>query len=257
MVDHISVSQVNTFSRCEFLWFLKYIEKLPLPSNSTLIRGKAIHKGLQIIYQQKQKTGSYDTNDVLDASIDVLNNPQEEILWDVSKDKILDMTINVLKAYVNSGIAENVKQHQILQVEKRHSIELYSPQGEAITIVGIPDLVLLDRVIDFKTSSRKPSAMDNSNKFQIAFYSLITEKPTIENQYLICKREPEILRLSSKSDNRIREMSQYLFIKTYNKMKSSLASGNFLPNGLFHPWACKYCGFASQSSCPYYMGKAA
>jgi CRISPR/Cas system-associated exonuclease Cas4 (RecB family) len=258
-IDHLSVSQVSTFSRCEFQWFLKYVEKLSYPINSALVRGKAIHSGLSLIYQQKKESGKFSSDDVLDAAIDLINNADgtEEVIWDTERYKIKAISVQALNQYMESDIVAKVKPYQIMQIEKKLEITIYTPDGDAIKIIGIPDLVLTDKVIDFKTKTRKPSGIDTDFKFQTAFYTTVTRKPNIEIQFLICKNNPETVIMSIESDDNIRKMSRLIFIKTYNKIKSALQSGNFLPTGIFHPWACRFCGYATGGKCPYSLSQAA
>ncbi|KQC02933.1 MAG: hypothetical protein APR54_09860 [Candidatus Cloacimonas sp. SDB] len=229
-IDHLSVSQVSTFSRCEFQWYLKYVEKLSYPINSALIRGNAIHSGLSLIYQQKKESGKFNPDNVLDAAIELVNKADEteEVIWDTDKDTIRSVSVNALNQYMESGITTKIKPYQIMQIEKKLEITIYTPDGDAVKIVGIPDLVLTDKVIDFKTKSRKPSGIDTDFKFQTAFYTTVTNKPEIQIQYLICKKQPETVVMDIGSDDSIRKMSRLIFIKTYNKIKGALTSGNFL-----------------------------
>jgi len=128
---------------------------------------------------------------------------------------------------------------------------IFSAEGEEIRVVGYPDLVLKDRIIDFKTGSKRPNGIEPEHKFQTAFYSTATDKRTIELQYLISKSNPEIVTRFAEINDSIKADARILFIKNYSKITEALLSGNFLPTGIFHPWACKTCGYAKSGKCLY------
>jgi hypothetical protein len=254
-IDHLSVSQVSMFSRCEFQWFLKYIESIAVPVHSALIRGKAIHSGLASIYLSKQTNRDYHVDEVLDIVVNSIEHAdsKENIIWDKAKSLVKDIAVKMMNSYINDKHPDNIKSEDIESVESKFSYDLFTDKGESFNIIGYPDLVLKDRIIDFKTTSRKPSKIDLGNKFQTAFYSTVSGKTVVELQYLIIKKQPETVSLVSNIDKEIKSISRIIFIKVYNKLIQSLRTGNFLPTGLFHPWACNYCGYADHSKCPYYI----
>jgi CRISPR/Cas system-associated exonuclease Cas4 (RecB family) len=253
LIDHLSVSQINMFSRCEFQWFFRYIEKLKIIPSSALIRGKAVHSGLADIYYSKQKENKYYPDRVVDIVAESVekSDEQEDVKWDKPKDKTKDIAVKLISSYINNNYPDAIESASIEQVEQRIDYNLFTDKGEDFKIIGYPDLILKDRIVDFKTANRKPSGIDMQYKFQTAFYTTVTEKNNIELQYLIAKKEPEIITLSSSVDNNIKAISRNIFIKTYKKIKASIHSGNFLPTGLFHPWACRYCGYADGGKCLY------
>lgn len=255
VIDHLSVSQIGTFSRCEFKWFLKYVEGKKLPSSSALVRGKAVHLGLADIYSSKKTEGRFYTDRVLDLIAEYVEHSDEaeEVTWDKPKHKTKDCAIGLVSTYIDKKYPDMIKSSEIEKVEEKLIYYLYTDKGEKLKIVGYPDLILTDRIVDFKSKSQKVSKISMDYKFQTAFYTTATDKDKIELQYLITKKIPEIITLFTDIDNEIKAISRNVFIKTYNKIKASLQSGNFLPTGIFHPWICGYCAYGEKGLCPYYL----
>ena len=254
-IDHLSVSQINTFSRCELQWFYRYIEGLKIMPTSALVRGKAVHVGLSEIYTCMKVQEKYVPEKVIDLVIDYVTHADddEEVRWDKPKDMIKDISVKLVDAYMQEQYPESVQPSEIENVEQKIEYQLFTDEGEEFSIIGYPDLILTSRIIDFKTSGRKPKEIDMQYKFQTAFYTTVTNKEIIELQYLICKKDPEIVTLFTEIDKKIKAISRMVFMNTYKKLRSSITSGNFLPTGIFHPWACKYCAYGEQGHCSYYL----
>jgi len=254
-IDHLSVSQVNTFSRCELQWFFRYVEGLKIVPNSALIRGKAVHEGLSEIYTCMKVQEQYIPERIIDLVVDYVTHADdnEEVNWDKPKDTIKDVSVKLVNTYIQEKYPESISPSEIENVEEKIEHNLFTDEGDEVPIVGYPDLILGSRIIDFKTSSRKPREIDTQYKFQTAFYTTVTNKKVIELQYLITKKEPEIITLFTKADKTIKAISRMVFMNTFKKVRSSIRSGNFLPTGIFHPWACKYCAYGEQGHCSYYL----
>ena len=255
VIDHLSVSQINTFSRCEFQWYFRYVEGKKIPPSSALVRGKAVHLGLADIYSSKKTEGIFHTDRVLDIISEYVEHSDEaeEVSWDKPKHKTKDCAVGLVRTYIDNKYPDMINSKDIEQVEEKLTHYLFTDKGEKLKIIGYPDLILTDRVVDFKTTSRKVNKISMDYKSQTAFYTTATDKNTIELQYLINKKVPEVITLYTDIDNEIKAISRNVFIKTYNKIKASLQSGNFLPAGIFHPWACGYCAYGEKGMCPYYL----
>lgn len=255
VIDHLSVSQINTFSRCEFQWYFRYVEEKKITPSSALVRGKAVHLGLADIYASKKDSDKFNSDKVLGLISDYVehSDDEEEVVWDKPKNKTKDCAVGLVRTYIDKKYPDMIKSSDIERVEEKLIHNLFTDKGEKLKIIGYPDLILTDRVVDFKTKSRKVNKISMDYKFQTAFYTTATDKDTIELQYLINKKTPEINTLYTDIDKAIKTISRNIFIKTYSKIKASLQSGNFLPTGIFHPWACGYCGYGEKGICPYYL----
>ena len=67
-VLRLSPSSINMFLRCQYQWYLRYVEGLKVPPKSALVVGLAFHKGEEINFSQKVETGEdLPLDDVLDA----------------------------------------------------------------------------------------------------------------------------------------------------------------------------------------------
>ena len=49
---------------------------------------------------------------------------------------------------------------------------------------------------------------------------------------------------------------QNLLIDFWETLQAAIKSGDFLPTGLSHDYACNFCGFGKSGKCPYYKLKS-
>jgi hypothetical protein len=49
---------------------------------------------------------------------------------------------------------------------------------------------------------------------------------------------------------------QNLLIDFWETLQAAIKSGNFLPTGLSHDYACNFCGYGKSGKCPYYKLKS-
>ncbi len=253
MIDHLSVSQINTFSRCELQCYFRYIEGLKVPVKSSAIKGKAVHCGLECIYTSKQREGRYypdAVTDLVSESIEFADKI-EEVIWDEPKNKVKDGAVDLINVYIENKHPDVVQQKDIEAVEMKLDTELFTETGEEIKIVGYADLILKNKVVDFKTRTKKPTSITTDIKFQTAFYTSVTQKDEIELQYLISTKKPQIVILNTSSNNNLKTITREVFISAFKRISQSIKTGNFLPTGLFHPWACGYCGYGDKGYCKF------
>lgn len=255
MLDHLSVSQLNSFARCEFQWFLHYVEGLPIVPNAAMVRGKAVHNGLSEVFTQLMHKQEVNRQQVLEAALGSVNDAdkEQEVDWNKPKSLIFQQVNKLITYALDSSFVSSINPEEIQSVESRFEHVLFTEMGEEFKIVGYPDLVLSNSIVDFKTSTRTPSSVPGNYVFQLAFYAAVLNRDKCQVDYLIAKKQPAYKKLELDISRELKTSATLIFIKTYKRIKQALARGNFLPNGIFHPWACKTCNYAKQGNCPYYL----
>lgn len=262
-LDHLSVSQVKMFQRCPVQWYFRYVEGLKIPPRSALICGSAAHAGLEDIYRSKMLTGEFSESQTLDLTAEYVEHSDSregEVEWDTPKAEIKDQAVGLVKAYIKEDIPDRIKGGDIQGVEKEIKLTVQTTVNDYqldMSILGYIDLSLADRIIDFKTVSRTPSDIDPADKFQTALYCLGDEKDKAEVHYLVKTKTPKIVIPENNSDMAVmKRLATQMFIRTYLSLKTAWQTGNFLPSGVTHPWACSMCGYGEKGHCPFYAFKS-
>ena len=258
-LDHISISQYGTFSRCQLQWYLRYVEGLRIPPRSVMIVGSGVHSGAETIYRQKKTLNSYDLNDALDATRDYIeySDVKEEVDWDTPKNDVKDTAVGMLKVYSSDvRIPDNIPNESIEAIEVPLNIRLKRGKSE-VMIKARPDLVLTDKIVDIKTTGKTPSAIPMSVILQTHLYATALNKNETMAHYIIRKKKPTAFeREIKKVDKAGIAVVQNLLIDFWETLQAAIKSGNFLPTGLSHDYACNFCGYGKSGKCPYYKLKS-
>lgn len=255
VIDHLSVSQINTFFRCPMQWYFRYIEKKIVPPNGNMTTGKAVHAGHEIIYTEKLNGHKYVKGDVLDAVRDIVDGSDPETDWgDSSKATALDVAVRCSEYYMDEGYPDSVNDEEIEAVEQQHIVTLIDPESfDVVDIILYPDLELKDRIRDTKTKASTPKTNSPDYKFQAAFYAKTTGKQKFEVEYIVKKKNPAVVIIPERVGNMCKVVDD-IFLKAWRQIKACNVSGDYPPSGLCHPWACNYCGYGKRGMCKYHMG---
>jgi hypothetical protein len=154
---------------------------------------------------------------------------------------MIDNTTRAVNLYGNTE-AYKYKQNQIEGIELKLQFNI-----EEIKFLGFADLVLNDSVKDFKTTSKTPKK-DNSYNFQVNLYSIPTKKNRVSLETLVLGSNKIVkydFEATAKDETRATALK--LARGVYNAKKT----GDFAPTGIFHPWACNFCGYADNNICKY------
>jgi len=103
-------------------------------------------------------------------------------------------------------------------------------------------------LIDLKTAKRKPqnNQIDYSYQLQLETYAIHGDLKKAEIHYAVQTKSPQIIVLDHplpKNNSRIKTIAK--------QIAEAIKTGNFIPNGLGHSWACSYCGYKEKGLCPY------
>ena len=241
----LSPSSINMFLRCQYQWYLRYVEGKKIPPKAALVVGLAFHKGEEVNFLQKIETQEdLPLGDVLDAyDTEFEQRAQEVEDWEEDKGKVKDEGYKLLECY-HKELAPAVKP---LLVEDWIEETLDS----GIVLYGKRDVVTEDlAVIDLKTANRKPSQIGLDYQLQLELYAVQGDLKKAYIHYAIKTKKPQTLVLEHELPREQRLLKVVGSIA--QAIRSALQTGNFIPNGLGHSWACQYCGYREKGLCPYH-----
>lgn len=263
MKDHISISQIDTFSMCELMYYYRYIEGLKIPPRAALTVGTATHKGVENMYDEISKSGNYLCSNAMDCARDYIKNDEEQTDWEALspsglkelKGLAVDRAVKMVKEYDKSGYAEEVEREDVEGIEVKADITLKSDKCNTPPhVIGFADIVLSDRVIDIKTGSRKISSPTGKHYLQNGFYAHSFGKANSEIHGLSCNAKGTNAQANEFEVPMIASDVLFNIIQIFwNKIKTTENSGNWMPTGLTHQWACSFCGYGRTGKCPFMM----
>ena len=235
----LSPTQIGTLFRCQYQWYLRYVEGLKVPPKPAMIQGSSFHKGYEINFTSKIETGEdLPLEHIEDVTADTFDSLSIEVEdWDVDKGKVKDMVIQLADVYYPTA-----KQVNPIAVEDYMEFE-----GDGFTIRGYADIITSEmKVIDLKTANKKPTKQDEIYKLQLETYALNGDLKSAELHYAV---------KSSKSQVVIQEYDlpedNHRVLDIAKTAAGIIQAGVFAPTGLAHSWACSFCGYKTMGLCPY------
>lgn len=254
-LDHISISQFNTFSRCELQWFFRYIKGLKVPKGIPLVVGSGAHAGFEKIYRDKKALDKYNLPDALDATRDSVefSDLEEEVDWGRSKKgEAKDVAVGLIESYSAVRIPDTIPNRTIEAIEVPVNIRM-KRKGTEVMIKARPDLVLTKKIIDYKTAGKTPTDLPKNVALQTYLYGVALKKPEVDIHYSIKKKEPTSLVFNCKAINdNFMVAVQNTMIDFWENLQLKIKSGDFLPTGIFHPYGCGNCGYGAKGFCKYW-----
>ncbi len=241
----LSPTQINMFMRCQYQWYLRYVEGLKIPPKPDMVVGSSFHKAMEKNFENKIET---QEDLPVDEVLDVYSETFEEKLQEV-EDKPEEVELGKLKdsGYKITKEYRETKAPEIQPLEVETYIE--ADIGDGVKLHGYADIITTDlKVIDLKTVKKKPSnnQIDYGYQLQLETYAIHNDLRGAEIHYAIQTKNPQILVLEHPlpaTNQRIKTIAK--------QVAEAIRTGNFLPNGLGHSWACNYCGYKEKGLCPY------
>lgn len=268
-VEHISPSQVNTFTMCQLTWMFRYIEGLQIPPGFAALRGSGVHKGAEINFEQKKESREdLKVSDIVDASVNGFDERMEKGGFqsdygsDVSvadqKGKYRDSTAKAAEVFA-TVVAPKI---QPVIVEKRIEAPLNGCGVDNLKLVGIVDNIsAVDptdpederRVIrDLKVSGRAWKQEDVDVMIQLPVYELlyrsVYEKPSDGSAIDVIKplkTKTSVLEFQAIQDDAALKRVGWMIWNMVQVVKAQ----HFSPVDPGH-WKCspKWCGYYDR--CP-------
>ena len=165
----LSPTQVRAFLDCSAKWWFKYGLGLPEAKTSSLAFGLAIHRTLEINFREKLETGEdLETPGMVTIFRDAWLEQVGQTVFRKDEDpSALRKTGERLIARYMDEVAPRI-QPMAVELEVKGEIA-------GVAVSGRVDVLDVEgRVVDVKTSSRKPSCVAPDYAFQLATYRQIT-----------------------------------------------------------------------------------
>jgi RecB family exonuclease len=169
LAEVLSPSQFRCFMDCQVRWWFKYDLRYSDPPTGTFALGKAVHAALA--HNFEQKTESYEDLPIagviaLFREAWALEREQTEFRDDEDPAELAACGENLVAKYLD----------EVAPTIEPAAVELHV-EGEiaGVRIQGWVDLLDVNgRILDIKTSARKPSSIASEHRFQIATYAQLT-----------------------------------------------------------------------------------
>ena len=238
-----SISKINLYLKCPAAYYFRHVLGLRTPPRSYQVFGTSLHAGIAHNYRKKMETQmDLPLGQVQEFFSADWDYQRGKILWEPGEDagKMKDEGIKLLEVY-QARVAPAI---QPAVVEEMFEIQF---EGVPYTFRGIIDLV--DRksgmVIDHKTTTKTPSAVNVHKDLQLTAYSMgnrvkhgVVEKG-MAFDYIVRSRSPKIVRIeTSRSEEDIKR-----FLRLMANVATAIQEQRFYPNPS-HPYCSpKLCAY--------------
>jgi len=174
----LSYTQIETFSKCQRLYYLKYIAKLPQKYSLVMNMGSAMHTGLEVLHKgiiadsTERTAGTIARH--LEVALHALRSQVGTILKEPSLDPaglpVIEKQGKCLEELLKLWSREYVPEMDIVEAESKFFV----------LIEGVPvniriDLMRRTRISDFKVSKKDKTDKDVKNSLQLGIYSIGAE----------------------------------------------------------------------------------
>lgn len=256
MRDYISHSQISMMLRCGESYRRRYIENEKIPPGIALLKGSAVHTGIE--FNNKQKITSFKDMkkaDIVDCSVNSFEEREKmeglhltDDEKSIGKDKIVNKTKNSIVTVSGLYSDDMAPTIQPVEAEKRIEFEI-----DGTKIVSIIDCIDEDgNIRDAKVTGRKKNQKDIDKSLQLTMYYQAYEHEYHETprgvtyDVLVDRKVPEYQLLES-----VRVQRDFVNLEHIVKsVKDGISKGVFLPASE-GSWNCdpRWCGY--YHSCKY------
>lgn len=233
----LSPSQVGTFTDCGARWMFKYQWELPDPPSAALTLGNAFHAAMAANFSQKiESHHDLPIADVQHAFRVAFDALAPQTFFGTDDPAEVAAKGEQLTAMYMREAAPKV-QPKAVEMEVQGAIA-------GVNVRGRVDLIdQYDRIIDFKTSSRKPSAIDSSQAFQLATYARLVEGASGEVRVdtVVKTKVPQLVQIGHTVSGQ-----DYLATeRLYPLAQAAMREGFFVPN--------RRSVLCSRRNCPFWQ----
>ena len=177
--DVLSPSQVSSIMDCAYRWHAKQVLKMPEPSTSNQILGRAVHAALAANFEQKCDTKvDLPVVGVLAVYREAWAVLTEGMEFHDAEDP--DALGKTGEALVSKYMEEAETRIEPAAVEMRVEGVI-----SGVRITGFIDLLDVDGcVIEIKTAKARPSSINPMHRFQVATYRYLTPALAVSTRWL-------------------------------------------------------------------------
>lgn len=245
---YVSPSRLNAWISCPLKFKLRYVDRIPTPSNPSLFLGKQVHRGLEHYYRHRQ--------------LGTILTPEDVAAWTLAR---WDQAVDEEQLKFNSAAAETALRRQAAQllsmyiqevpaqeplplaIEATLEVPLVDPRtGEdfGIPLLGVVDLILNTAVIiDFKTSGRSLPPPEVMHEIQLSCYAYLfraassQQETGLEIRSLIKTKQPKVVTHRYPTRTELHLGRLFSILREY---LDALDAGRFN----YRPgWNCEMCAF--------------
>jgi RecB family exonuclease len=238
----LSPSQASTFLGCSAKYRFKYLLGLPDPAAGGAVRGRAVHKAVEHYLRAKIAGLTLEPEAVTDEWDEIWDAACEGAEFTAKED------VEALKAsgaaLAGKYLREAGPTIQPLAVEVPVAGEI-----AGVRVRGIVDILDADgRVIDIKTTSRKPSKVSGDHAFQLATYTTLladSVSGAARIDSLVSTKDPQLVQIEHTPGASGRKLVETM----YPLVAEGISNGLFLPNRA--STLCGYCAYRNACEAEY------
>lgn len=233
----LSPSQVRTFTECGARWMFKYQWELPDPPNTNLTLGNAFHSAMAVNFSQKVETRKdLPAAEVIRAFRHAFDELTPTTFFGTDDPTTIRHKGSLLVEMYMRDAAPRI-------YPKAVELEVTGKIG-GVNVRGRVDLIdWAGRIVDFKTSSRKPASMNSSQTFQLATYARLTPGASGETRIdtIVKTKEPQLVQIG----HTITGQDYLATEKMYPLAQAAMREGFYLPN--------RNSVLCSRRNCPFWL----
>ena len=247
--EHLSASSIGTYVECSLSYKFSKIDKIPMEfKNQALEFGTAIHKTLEIYYQEKLIGEKLLLKDVHEHYETIWKNIAEDntnIQYSKGHDyqSLMMFGKDLLSVWFNKLPSDD---YTIIGIEEAFSFEL---PGIPLPFIGAMDLIEEDTagtiiITDFKTAGRAYSASEVDQNQQLTLYQMAMKSLGYQDREILLKFDTLIKTKTPKFKQywtTRSDLDEHRLIKKANQVWDGIQKQVFIPND--QSWKCKGCSY--------------
>lgn len=143
VIPKFSYSQLMTFDRCHFSWYLNYVEEwAPAETKSYFIEGNLVHELLMIYYKNLPLMDHYAALKLVKQKI---HQWHAQVSNDMAKLGYVTLAARVVKRYIEDFSVHEDEKWEFLDAEKHFEIPLTTPKGRDFILEGYIDILAREK----------------------------------------------------------------------------------------------------------------
>ena len=250
--DHISVSQVNTYLKCQVQWYWKYLTDVPRPNIARLIHAVAAHNGIAHHLNQRMH-GAHSIKESIELAQDHFNTKTKDI--DLLFDKVFfnkDVAISSLNKILTQALPEidEIIKYPMLTEWKLENSERAVILSTGQKVVGIIDCVDSEgNIYDFKVTGNTNNIQNVIQSLQLGVYAFFIQPTKKVGLISISNKTGKVTPVSVPCSVQRGERAIMALDMAAKNIQSSIKNHSFIPNT--EGWHCSstYCDY--HAVCPW------
>ena len=237
MEKPLSPSSVNTYLSCSAKWNYRYIQRLPDPPSGSLVRGKAVHRLVNYAFRFKMEGLTPDAGHLAEAYDEIWEREAEGAAFGAGED------VDELKAS-GEALAAKYLAEAVPEIEPAQLDVPVAGEIGGVPVRGFIDLIdTSGRIVDLKTSSRKPGGVSPDYALQLATYAqLAGTTGNVRLDTIVATKQTQLISIGYQVSDADRLMTE----RIYPHVQGLMQTGAYCPNRGGNLCSRKYCNFWEQ-----------